>query len=138
MTWVNQSKWPLISLRLGFRRNFLSVYSSNLVEIINIRIPKKFSVSFYILITGTRFIYIFVYYLRLSIKKGSRRLPQFTVGKNVLEFLNDLKFILYLKYDNFSTTWWMTYLSQNSLYNPTWNTQKIPHFFPPQYWCSSE
>ena len=30
--------------------------------------------------------------------------------KNVLEFLNDLKFILYLKYDNFSTTWCMTRL----------------------------
>jgi hypothetical protein len=41
-----------------------------------------------------------------------RRLPQFTVEKNVLEleFLNDLKFILYLKYDNFSTTWCMTRL----------------------------
>ena len=38
------------------------------------------------------------------------RLPQFTVEKNVLEFLNDLKFILYLKYDNFSTTWCMTRL----------------------------
>ena len=40
----------------------------------------------------------------------SRQLPQFTVEKNVLEFLNDLKFILYLKYDNFSTTWCMTCL----------------------------
>ena len=37
-------------------------------------------------------------------------LPQFTVEKNVLEFLNDLKFILYLKYENFSTTWCMTRL----------------------------
>ena len=59
---------------------------------------------------GTRFIYIFVYYLRLSIKKGPCRLPQFMVEKNVLEFLNDLKFILYLKYDNFSTIWCMTRL----------------------------
>ena len=79
-------------LILGFQRNFRSV-----------------STSYWFLITGTRFIYIFVYYLRLSIKKGSSRLPQFTVEKNVLEFLNDLKFILYLKYDNFST-WWMTRL----------------------------
>ena len=64
--------------------------------------------------TGTCFIYIFVYYLRLSIKKGPYR---FRVGclnsrskKNVIESLNDLKFILYLKYDNFSTTWCMTRL----------------------------
>ena len=40
----------------------------------------------------------------------SRQLPQFTVEKNVFEFLNDLKFILYLKYDNFSTTWCITRL----------------------------
>ena len=40
----------------------------------------------------------------------SRRLPQFTVEKNVSEFLYDLKLILYLKYDNFSTTWCMTRL----------------------------
>ena len=60
------------------------------------------------------YIYIFIYYLRLSIKKGPYR---FRVGclssrwkKNVLVFLNDLKFILYLKYDNFSTTWCMTRL----------------------------
>ena len=65
-------------------------------------------------ITGTRFLYIYVYYLRLSIKKGPYR---FRVGclssrskKNVFEFLNDFKFILYLKYDNFSTTWCMTRL----------------------------
>ena len=64
--------------------------------------------------TGTYFIYVFVYYLRLSIKKGPYR---FRVGclnsrskKNVLESLNDLKFILYLKYDNFSTAWCMTRL----------------------------
>ena len=40
----------------------------------------------------------------------SSRLPQFTVENNVLEFLNDLEFIFYLKYDNFSTTWCMTRL----------------------------
>jgi hypothetical protein len=38
----------------------------------------------------------------------SRRLLQFTVDKNVIEFLNDIKFTLYLKYDIFSTTWCMT------------------------------
>ena len=47
------------------------------------------------------YIYLFTIYIHkersLSV---SRRLPQFTVEKNVLEFLNDLKFILYLKYDN--------------------------------------
>ena len=59
--------------------------------------------------------YIYICLLSTSIHKErslsvSRRLPQFTIEKNVLEFLNDLKFILYLKYDNFSTTWCMTRL----------------------------
>ena len=59
--------------------------------------------------------HIYICLLSTSIHKEgslsvSRRLPQFTVEKNVLEFLNDLKFILYLKYDNFSTTWCMTRL----------------------------
>jgi hypothetical protein len=59
--------------------------------------------------------YIYVCLLSTSIHKErslsvSRQLPQFTVEKNVLEFLNDLKFILYLKYDNFSTTCCMTRL----------------------------
>jgi hypothetical protein len=74
----------------------------------------------------------------------SRRLPQFTVEKNVLEFLNDLKFILYLKYDNFSTTWCMTclpfvanYLHQSSLYNPTWNTPHVFPAIPTQQWIQN-
>jgi hypothetical protein len=72
------------------------------------------------------------------------RLRQFTVEKNVLEFLNDLKFILYLKYDNFSTIWRMdtptfvaNYLRQSLLYSPTWNTQKHLIFLR-QYRRSSE
>jgi hypothetical protein len=59
--------------------------------------------------------HIYICLLSTSIHKErslsvSRQLPQFTVEKNVLEFLNDLKFILYLKYDNFSTTWCMIHL----------------------------
>jgi hypothetical protein len=59
--------------------------------------------------------HIYICLLSTSIHKErslsvSRRLPQLTVEKNVLEFLNYLKFILYLKYDNFSTTWCMTRL----------------------------
>ena len=59
--------------------------------------------------------HIYICLLSTSIHKErslsvSRRLPQFTVEKYVLEFLNDLKFILYLKYDNFSTTCCMTRL----------------------------
>jgi hypothetical protein len=59
--------------------------------------------------------HIYICLLSTSIHKErtlsvSRRLPQFTVEKNVLESLNDLKFILYLKYDNFSTIWCMTRL----------------------------
>ena len=58
--------------------------------------------------------HIYICLLSTSIHKErsisvSRRLPQFTVEKKVFE-LNDLKFILYLKYDNFSTTWCMTRL----------------------------
>jgi hypothetical protein len=59
--------------------------------------------------------HIYICLLSTSIHKErslsvSHRLPQFTVEKNVLEFLNDLKFILYLKYDNCSTSWCMTRL----------------------------
>jgi hypothetical protein len=59
--------------------------------------------------------HIYICLLSTSIHKErsisvSRRLPQFTVEKKVFEFLNDLKFILYLKYDNFSATWCMTRL----------------------------
>ena len=59
--------------------------------------------------------HIYICLLSTSIHKAgslsvSRRLLQFTVEKNVLEFLNNLTFILYLTYDNFSTTWCMTRL----------------------------
>ena len=48
----------------------------------------------------------------------SRRLPQFTVEKNVLEFLYDLKCIFYnMMYD--TPTFVANYLRQSSLYNPT-------------------
>ena len=64
--------------------------------------------------TGTRFIYMCVYYLRLSIKKGPYRFRDSCLSsrskKMFLDFLNDLRFILFLKYDNCSTTWCMTRL----------------------------